>query len=108
MNLQDLDPKVRELVENIINTPHTENFMEAVKIEMLHQVDRWGDEKDKYPHHFQQVISYLNGKLMQAIWNKDVEKYKHHLITIAAVAGNAHLYFEDEGAQKEWFKDALF
>ncbi len=93
-----------ESLENKINTPHFGDFNEALKVEMAHHLDRWGDESLKYPAHFQSVISYISGKLIKAIWNNDIKKYEHHLITIAAVCGTAHKYLMDENTMSaKWF-----
>lgn len=99
--------KVLELYgEHIVNNPQSGNFIFATKAEMVHQLERWGDESTRPPHHFQAVISYLTGKLMRAIWDKDMEKYEHHLITIAAVAGTGHKWLmENCSMSKAWFME---
>ncbi len=95
----------KQVIDELINTPQTENFIEAVKSEMAHHPERWGDESMSSPGYFQSVISHLIGKLIKSIWDKDGEKFKHHLITIAAVAGTAKKYFDLEGsAVYNWFK----
>lgn len=98
------EAKIRqEVIDELINKPHFTNFLEAVKTEMAHHEQRWGDETATPPHHFQMVLGFINGKLAKAIWEKDTEKFVHHLITIAAVAGTAHKYFESESEISKWF-----
>lgn len=104
MKLEELSKSQRELINAIINTPQTENFIDAVKIEIQHHIERWGDESEKHPHDFHCVISYLNGKLIKSIWEKDVEKFEHHLITITAVCGTCHKYLKSsESNVNYWF-----
>lgn len=93
-----------QIKKQLIDTPQTIDFVEAVKSEMAHQQGRWGDESGEAPHHFQTIISYLNGKLIEAIWKRDIDKFKHHIITIAAVAGTAKKYLDETTSKTfEWF-----
>lgn len=90
--------------DELINKPQFGDFVESLKIEMAHHEQRWGDESKTDPHHFQMVMTMIAGKLATAIWQKDKEKFEHHLITIAAVAGSAHKYFKQEDSVCEnWF-----
>lgn len=93
------EDRVKEL-EGLINHPELEDWLKGVQLEAAHQVERWGKEHDakKYPHDFVLVFDYLKGKLAQSIWNRDEEKFKHHLITLAAVCFNAHKQFKNENS----------
>lgn len=99
-----------EYLEALINSPEINNFLEGVKIEQAHQTERWGMdvEETKFPHDYALVIDKLKGKLAQDVWDKDHEKYKHHLITIAAVCYNAHRQISKEGtALNRFFKKPI-
>jgi len=89
-----------QYLENLINNPEIEDFLKGVKLESAHQIERWGIEKEqsKYPHDYALVISKLVGKLAVDIFDKNTDKYKHHLVTIAAVAFNIHRQIEKEGS----------
>ncbi len=93
----------QEVIDELINTPQSANFIDSVKTEMAHHLERWGDESYREPHSFQMVVSYINGKLLKAIWDKDKKKYEHHLTTIAAVCGTAHKYLKSKSESKKWF-----
>lgn len=94
----------QRIIDEIINKPQVLEFIEAVKSEMAHHEQRWGDESGIPPHHFNMVLGYINGKLSKAIWDKDGEKFLHHLITITAVAGTCHKYFlQHESEVSKWF-----
>lgn len=90
-----------EYLEKLINNPEINDFLEGVKIESAHQIEKWGEEHeaDKYPHDYSLVLDKLKGKQALAIWDKDLEKYKHHLITMAAVCFNAHRQISKEGTK---------
>jgi hypothetical protein len=75
---------------NLLNTPSLIVFDEAYKLESHHQEQKHGNENHAPPHHFVLVITHLLGKLTRAIWDKNKDKYAHHLITIAAVCSKAH------------------
>lgn len=85
-------------LKDLINDPEIDNFIEGVKIEAPHQTERWGKEKEESapPHHYVLVITKLLGKLTVAIWDKDVTKFKHHCITIAAAMLNCHRQIENK------------
>jgi len=96
----------QEVINELINKPQFGDFAQAVKCEMAHHEQRWGDESQQTPHHFQMVLSIIAGKLGKATLDKDKEKFEHHLITIAAVAGTAHKYFQQAGTNSNgWFKE---
>ncbi len=76
----------------LINTPRTDDFFEAVRIEAAHQIERWGVEHDagKRPEDWIALFIYLLGKATKAHYNGDRPKLEHHVITAAAVALNWH------------------
>ena len=77
-------------LQSEIDTPHTEDFLESVKLEMAHQRERWGTSHDagKTDPDWFWLIGYLAGKALKSLNDKDIEKGKHHLITSAAALGN--------------------
>lgn len=76
----------------LINTPRTDDFFEAVRIEAAHQVERWGAEHDagKRAEDWIALFMYLLGKATKAHYDGDRAKLEHHVITAAAVALNWH------------------
>jgi len=74
----------------LINTPHTREFLEAVKLEMPHQRERWGAAHDagKTPADWFWLVGYLAGKALHQSHGGDPEKAKHHIITTASALGN--------------------
>jgi len=97
---------IKAIKKELINTPQSEAFEESVKAEMAHHLERWGNESNTPPHHFNMVIGFINGKLAKAIWEKDREKFEHHLITIAAVSGTAMKYLKEPGSEvNKWFEN---
>lgn len=76
----------------LINTPRTDEFFEAVRIEAAHQIERWGVEHDagKRPEDWIALVVYLLGKATKAHFENDRDKLLHHVITLAAVALNWH------------------
>lgn len=96
-----------ERLEELINHPFIGEFFEGVKIEAAHQTKKWGAEieETKYPHEYALVLDKLKGKQALAIWDKDTEKFKHHLITMAAVCFNVFRQIDKEGtAMNRWFE----
>lgn len=96
---------MQDIIDELINTPEMADFLEGLKIESVHQTERWGAEQEesKYPHDYALVLDRLKGKLAVDIWNNDAEKYKHHLITIAAVCFNAHRQISKPGTRLNAF-----
>lgn len=74
----------------LINTPRTDEFFEAVRIEAAHQIERWGAEHDagKRSEDWVTLLIYLLGKAARAHFAGDRTKLEHHVITSAAVALN--------------------
>ncbi len=81
-------------LEILINNPHTDSFIDAVKVEAAHQRERWGEDHDakKHPAEWFQLIAHLLGKAAKAYWDGNREKYLHHIVTGAAVFLNWHRY----------------
>lgn len=83
-----LRARVAEL-ESRINTPHTSDFLEAVRLEAAHQLERWPDSHDaqKSDADWFWLIGWLAAKAVHA---PSQEKRLHHIITTAAAAMNWH------------------
>ncbi len=83
-------------LRDLIWTPHTDNFLEAVRIEAAHQRDRWGDNHDdmKSDVDWYWTLGWLTGK---AVRFESQEKRLHHLITSAALLLNWHRRAQDAG-----------
>ena len=79
-----------EELENLINTPHTDEYFEAVKLESARQIKRWGTEHDqgKEPSDWFWLLGYLGGKAATAFILGDTEKGKHHIISSSAALLN--------------------
>lgn len=88
---------------DLIDTPHTADFLEAVPLEAAHQVKRWGTQHDagKAPEDYFWLLGYLAGKCLRAAIDGDVAKAKHHTISVSAVCLNWHrrLSGEDQAFQ---------
>jgi len=73
----------------LINTPLTDDFLQAVTVEAAHQVERWGAEHDdgKTDADWFWLLGYLGTK---ALLNPgdDHEKKLHRIITVGAAAFN--------------------
>jgi len=76
----------------LINSPETENWIEGVKIEAAHQVERWGvaDRAGKQSPDWFWLLGYLAGKALAAFIKGDMEKGKHHIISSSAALLNWH------------------
>lgn len=101
------DTELRKLV----NSPEIDNFLRAVHIEAVHQVDRWGTAHDraKRPADWFWLVGYLAGKALHAataaaeeeragsqgpnspaVVNAHRRKALHHCISTAAALYNWH------------------
>lgn len=80
----------REIIrlDELINNPHTADFVEAVKSEAAYQRERWGSDHDagKTDADWFWLIGYLAGKAIHK-----PEKQLHHIITTAAACLNWHM-----------------
>ncbi|TCS37452.1 hypothetical protein EDC30_104256 [Paucimonas lemoignei] len=85
-------------LKNLINTPHTDDFVEAVKLEAAHQQERWGSAGDagKSPQDWFWLIGYLAGKSLAAFIRGDQGKGLHHIISSAAALLNWHRHATGE------------
>lgn len=77
-------------LEGLINTPHTDDFMQALRIEAAHQIERWGIEHDagKRPEDWLALLVFLLGKATGSHYSGDIDKLKHHIITASAACLN--------------------
>ena len=77
-------------MDGLINTPHTGEWFEAVRLEAAHQIERWGVDHDrgKGPPEWFWLIGYLAGKAVAAALKGDTEKALHHTISTGAVLLN--------------------
>ncbi len=84
--------RLQKALDWSLDDPQIDDFMEAVKAEIQHQRKRWGKEHDHDKGVFDWVALAvrLQGKMVEAVWNKDRDKFLHHVITLAAVMGNCH------------------
>lgn len=79
-----------ERLRNLINTPHTDEWFEAVRLEAAHQIERWGSSHDegKAPADWFWLLGYLGQKAMTAQMAGDDEKARHHTISSGAMLLN--------------------
>lgn len=75
-----------------INTPELHDFMEGMRNEALHQVERWGQAHDrsKSAENWYWLVGYLAGKALRAAITGDRDKALHHTISSAAALANWH------------------
>lgn len=97
----------------LLNTPQTIAFIEAVRIEAAHQVDRWGPAHDrgKSSENWFWLIGYLAGKALRSAIEGDTEKALHHTISSAAACANWHaaiLAHGDRGGDRDLEEIARF
>lgn len=94
-----LHRRIAEL-EARINTPHTDDWFEGVRLEAAHQQERWAAEHDvgKGPMDWFWfwLIGYLAQKAAVSSIAGDVEKAKHHTISTAAAMLNWHRHITGE------------
>lgn len=86
-------------MEASINSPVINDFIKGMKIEAEHQTQRWGVEKEENepPHHYILVTNKLLGKMAIDIWDKNTDKFKHHIIALAAEMFNLHRQIDKKG-----------
>lgn len=82
----------------LINSPHTEEFLGAVRIEAAHQVLRWGDDHDrsKSAENWLFLVGYLGSKACRAQIEGDREKALHHTISSAAALMHWHSFIKND------------
>jgi len=80
----------RDRLDTLVNNPQTDDFLTAVRAEMAHQVERWGDAHDrgKSAENWFWLVGYLAGKALRAAITGDKPKALHHCVSAAAAAGN--------------------
>lgn len=85
-------------IEGLVDTPHTDDWFESVKLEAAHQIRRFpaAHDKGKEPSDWFWLIGYLAGKALASAIRGDVEKTKHHVITTAAVLLNWFRHIQGE------------
>lgn len=81
-----------ERLHALLNTPETLRFLEGVRVEVAHQVERWGTVHDraKEPGDWFWLLGYLASKALRAHVDGDRDKAMHHCISSAAVLANWH------------------
>jgi hypothetical protein len=75
-------------LEGLINTPHTHNFVTAVKMEAAYQKTRGYLDEKKSPLDWFWTLGYLSQKAAFAAIAGDAEKARHHTISSAAMLFN--------------------
>ena len=82
--------KELQRLSDLLNTPHTDDWFNGVRLEAAHQIQRWGVEHDagKSQMDWFWLIGYLSGKALAAALRGDVEKAKHHTISSGAALLN--------------------
>ena len=87
-----------ERLRALINTPQTDNFMEAVRLEAAHQQERWGTSHDagKESPDWHWLLGWLSGKAVAAFLTGDRQKGLHHIISSAAMLLNWHRHATGE------------
>ena len=81
-----------EAYKKSLDVPELEDFAKGVLIEAQHQRQRWGNDHDieKEPQDWYWTVGYLCGKALRSQLDGDMKKFKHHLITGAALMANWH------------------
>lgn len=87
--LETAEREVKRLTQ-LISTPHTDEYFEAVKLEAAHQQQIWGRPHDlgKNPEDWLFLFGYLSGKASAAMRLSDTEKGLHRIITAGAAVLN--------------------
>lgn len=85
----DLNTEVERL-RGLINSPVTNDWIEGVRTEVVHQQERWGNDHDagKTNPDWFWLVGYLAGKALFAAMQGDVEKARHHTISTGAALLN--------------------
>lgn len=79
---------------HLLNSPETESFLKGVRLEVAHQIDRWGTVHDraKEPPDWYWLLGHLGSKAVFAHMHGDRDKALHHTISSAAVLANWHTH----------------
>lgn len=86
-----LDAKAeRDRLHALVNSPQTGDFLEAVRAEKAHQIQRWGraHDRSKSAEHWFWLVGYLAGKALRAAVTGDRAKALHHCVSSAAALAN--------------------
>lgn len=91
----------RDRLRMLINTPELDQFLRAVHIEAVHQVERWGEAHDraKRPADWFWLVGYLAGKALHSAVAGDRDKARHHCISTAAALYNWHSAISERGVR---------
>lgn len=81
-----------ERLRTLINTPEIEDFLQGVRLESAHQIERWGTahDRDKSAENWYWLVGYLGGKALRSSITGDRDKALHHCISSAAALMNWH------------------
>jgi hypothetical protein len=94
------EEKFGKITNNIpqINTPHTTDWIQGVKLEAFHQVERYGvmHNAGKSPFDWFWLIGYLAQKAAASEVAGDINKAKHHTISTGAALLNWHRHLTGE------------
>jgi len=84
------DAQAAHDLHTLINNPHTESFLNDVRLEAAHQRDRFGlaHDRGKSAENWFWLVGYLSGKCLRAVITGDKTKAKHHTISSAAALAN--------------------
>jgi hypothetical protein len=87
-----------ERLNELINSPETDEFLQGVQREMAHQVERWGKphDREKSAEHWFWLVGYLAGKALRAAMFGNKEKALHHCISSAAALGHWHQAIKED------------
>lgn len=79
-------------LDALVNNPQTEDFLFAVRMESVHQVEKLGEAHDrgKSAENWFWLVGYLAGKCLRAAITGDRTKALHHTISTAAACANWH------------------
>lgn len=88
------DRAERDRLKALLNRPETMRFLEGTRLEVAHQVERWGTVHDraKEPADWFWLVGYLAGKALRSHIDGDHDKARHHCISSAAVLANWHTH----------------
>lgn len=86
------DAQAAHQLHALINNPHTDEFLQAMRLETAHQRDRWGEahNRDKSAEAWFWLVGFLAGKCLRAVITGDRAKALHHAISSAAALANWH------------------
>lgn len=87
-----------ERLNALINTPEIEDFLQGVRLEAAHQIERWGSahDREKSAENWYWLVGYLGGKALRSTITGDRDKALHHCISSAAALMNWHSAIRDD------------